>query len=159
MFHFKSVRFLSSFLFAFAASATTWCVNPTGANGCKTTISAAVAVASAGDTVSVAAGTYKESITIGMPLSLIGVDAATTIIEAKGLGTGIYVDGIDNKGLAGVFISGFTVQDANFEGILVTNASATTISANILQGNNKSLNYAAQTWPRLPAFQHRGGFY
>lgn len=53
MLYIKSVRFLSPLLFAFAASATTWCVNPTGANGCKTTISAAVAVAAAGDTVSV----------------------------------------------------------------------------------------------------------
>jgi parallel beta-helix repeat protein len=116
-----------------------------------TTISTAVAAAASGDTVSVAAGTYKEMVTIGVPLSLIGADAATTVIEAKGLANGIYVDGIDNKNLAGVFISGFTVQNANFEGILVTNASGITISGNIVQGNDVSL--AGQSCPGIPAFE------
>lgn len=158
--HFKqSVRFLFPLLFAFAASAATWCVNPTGANGCKTTIGAAVTAAAAGDTVSVAPGTYKESITIGKSLALIGADAATTIIEAKGLGNGIYVDGIDNTNLAGVFISGFTVQDANFEGILVTNATGINIAANIVQGNNVSLVPSASggSCPGIPSFETNEG--
>jgi hypothetical protein len=43
-----------------SALAATWCVNPNGTAGCKTTISAAVAAASAGDTIYVAHGTYKE---------------------------------------------------------------------------------------------------
>jgi parallel beta-helix repeat protein len=151
----RSVRFLAPILCAAAASAATWCVNPTGASGCKTTIGAAVAAAAAGDTVSVAAGTYKESVKIGMPLALTGADAATTIIDATGLANGIYVDGIDNNALAGVFISGFTVQNANFEGILVANASATTISGNIVQNNDKSLAFSTvqSACPGLPAFE------
>jgi parallel beta-helix repeat protein len=158
MFHFKqSVGFLFPLLIAATAPAATWCVSPTGANGCKTTIGAAVAAAAAGDTVSVAAGTYKESVTIGMSLALIGADAATTIIEAKGLGNGIYVDGIDHPSLAGVFISGFTVQDANFEGILVTNATGINISGNIVQGNDQSLNFAQATCPGIPAFETSEG--
>ncbi len=158
MFHFKQATSLFiPLLFAAAAPAATRCVNPTGANGCKSTISAAVAAAASGDTVSVAAGTYKEMVTIGIPLSLIGVDAATTIIEAKGLANGIYVDGIDNTGLAGVLISGFTVQDANFEGILVTNATGVTISSNIVQGNDLSENFTAGTCPGLPAFETNEG--
>ncbi len=151
-------RILISILFVSAAPAATWCVNPSGTNGCMTTISAAVTAAAAGDTVSVAAGTYQEMVTIGVPLSLIGADAATTIIEAQGLANGIYVDGIDNKSLAGVFISGFTVQNANYEGILVTNASGVTISGNIVQGSNVSLDFAGQSCPGIPAFETAEGF-
>jgi len=43
--------------------AATLCVNPTGSSGCQTTIGKAVTAASAGDTVQVAAGTYKEDVT------------------------------------------------------------------------------------------------
>ncbi len=75
------------------------------------TIGAAIAAASPNDVINVAPGTYKEALTaIGMPLSLIGADATTVIIDATGLGVGIYVDSNDNKGLSGVFISGFTVS-------------------------------------------------
>ena len=119
-------------LVAVPASAATWCVDPTAPTGCKATIGAAVAAASANDTILVAPGTYAESITIGMPLSLIGTDATKTIINAATLSWGIYVDGIDNAKLANVFISGFTVQNAQFEGILVANASAVTIANNIV---------------------------
>jgi parallel beta-helix repeat protein len=137
-----------------SASAASFCVNPTAASGCMKTIGAAVSAASANDVINVAAGTYKESVKIGMPLSLIGADASTVIIDATGLGVGIYVDGIDNKGLSGVFISGFTVQNANYEGILVTAASAITISGNIIQKNNLGLVVAASgaTCPNIPAY-------
>src|SRR5580658_2081909 len=77
--------------------AASFCVNPTASSGCMKTIGAAVAAASANDTVNVAAGTYAESVTIGKPLSLIGADATKVIINATGLGVGIYVDGIDNQ--------------------------------------------------------------
>jgi len=159
MFHFKrSLYSLLPLLCVSAVSAATWCVNPAGSGGCQKTIGAAVSASAAGDTVSVAAGTYPETVTISQPLILTGADAATTIIEAKGLATGIYVDGIDNKGLTGVFVSGFTVQNANFEGILVANASRVTISGNIVQGSNKSLNLAQSTCPGIPAFETGEGF-
>ncbi|HTS28720.1 MAG TPA: NosD domain-containing protein [Bryobacteraceae bacterium] len=139
----------------FPAAAADLCVDPSGANGCYKTIQAAVTAAAPGDTVNVSAGTYKESVTIGKSLSLIGSDPAKTIIEASGLGTGIYIDGIDNKALANVVVSGFTVQDANFEGILVTNASAVTISGNILMNNDKSLTFAGgnSTCPGIASFE------
>ncbi len=105
------------------AAAATWCVNPAGTGGCMKTIGAAVAAAAAGDSVEVAAGTYKESVTIGQSLNLFGAGPASTIIDATGLGNGINVDGLDNPKLSAVTISGFTVQNANFEGIVVTNAS------------------------------------
>jgi parallel beta-helix repeat protein len=123
------------------------------------TIGAAVATASPNDVINVAAGTYKESVTIGMPLSLIGADATKVIIDATGLGVGIYVDGIDNKALSGVFISGLTVQNANYEGILVTSASGITISGNIVQKNNLGLVAAAlgATCPNIPAYDTSEG--
>jgi hypothetical protein len=123
------------------------------------TIGAAVAAASANDTVNVGAGTYAESVTIGKPLSLIGADATKVIINAAGLGVGIYVDGNDNKALTGVFISGFTVQNANFEGILVTGASGVVISGNIVQKNNNGLVTAAAgaTCPNIPAYDSSEG--
>ena len=58
------------------------------------------------DSINVAAGTYKETVTIGKPLSLIGADSSKVIIDATGLGNGIYVDGIDNKGAGRSFYFG-----------------------------------------------------
>ncbi len=138
--------------------AATLCVNPTGSSGCKTTIGAAVSAASAGDTVQVAAGTYKEDVTIGVPLSLIGAGSATTIIDATGLANGIVVDGVDNAGLSNVVITGFTVQNANLQGILVENASNVTIWANQVLKNDLSLNVSGSTpsCPGLPAPLQQG---
>jgi parallel beta-helix repeat protein len=142
-------------------NAASFCVNAAApaSSGCLTTIGAAVAAASPNDTINVAAGTYKESVTIGMPLSLIGADATKVFINATGLGVGIYVDGIDNASLSNVLISGFTVENANFEGILVANASAVTIAGNIVMKNNNSVVVAAagNTCPNIPAFETSEG--
>jgi parallel beta-helix repeat protein len=142
-----------------SANAASLCVNAAASSGCMPTIGAAVAAASPNDTINVAPGTYKESITIGKPLSLIGADATKVTIDATGLGVGIYVDGNDNKALTGVFISGFTVQNANFEGILVAGASGITISGNIVQKNNHGLVTAASgaTCPNIPAYDSSEG--
>ncbi len=60
---------------------TTIFVNPTGADGAFTTISAAVAAANTGDTIQVAAGTYAEFVNVNKTLTLLGpqagVDART----------------------------------------------------------------------------------
>jgi hypothetical protein len=114
-------------------------VNPNGLTGCAKTIGAALAAAGPGDSINVAAGTYKESIAIGQPVILVGADPATTIIDALGLPVGISVDGLNNPKLSGVAISGFTIQNARFEGIVVTNASNVTIAGNFVTGNNLGL--------------------
>jgi len=136
-------------------SAATICVNPAGAGGCQKTISAAVAAAGSGSTVFVAAGTYAENVVVSKPISLIGADPAKTIIDATGLANGITVDGLNNPNLAGVYIAGFTVQNAKYEGIVVTNASQVTISGNILTGNDKSLGFGANgpTCPGIPSWE------
>jgi parallel beta-helix repeat protein len=136
------------------ASAATLCVNPGGTSGCSTTIGAAVAAATAGDTIQVAAGTYKEMVTIGKPLSLVGAGVHSTFIDATGLANGVYVDGMDNTGLSDVVVSGFTIENANFEGILVANASWVTISDNRVVSNNKSLvTGSTPSCPGIPAFE------
>lgn len=144
--------------------AATSCVNPTGASGCLATIGAAVSAASSGDVIQVAAGTYKEDVTINKTLSLIGAGSASTIIDATGLANGINVDGsasAPKSGVSGVVVSGFTVENANFQGILVQNASFVTIWNNQVLNNNKALvpSAAGSTCPGLlAAFQAGEGF-
>src|ERR1700751_4134981 len=112
------------------STAGTLCVNQGGTSGCYSRISEAVAAAANHDTITVAHGTYAEDVQIGKSLSLIGQNSHNTIIDASGLSNGVYGDGLDHPGLSGVVISGFTVKNANFEGILVTNASDVTIWGN-----------------------------
>ncbi len=141
------------------ASGATMCVNPGGTSGCSATISAAVAAAAPGSTIQVAPGIYKETVTITKTLSLIGTKGYS-IVDATGLSNGIFVNGISAEpaaGIWGVVISGFTVKNANYEGILVANAVSATVSGNTLSGNNRSLNFAASTCPGQPAYETSEG--
>ncbi len=140
-----------------SGSAATLCVG-TG-TGCVATIGAAVTAASAGDTIQVGAGTYKEVVTITKPLALIGAGSATTIIDATGLANGIVIDGSKATGLSNVVVSGFTVMNANLQGILAENVSFVTILSNQVLNNDKSLNIASSpspTCPGLPAAFQQG---
>ncbi len=151
---------LLMFSIARPAAAAVLCVDPAGRTGCQTTIAAAVAAANSGDIINVAPGTYAETVTIGKQLTLNGASAATTIIDATGLSWGVYVDGIDNPGLASVLISGLTIQNAKFEGILVANASYVTIADNVVTGNNTGLTTDAtgiNSCPGIPAFETNEG--
>jgi pectin methylesterase-like acyl-CoA thioesterase len=65
-----------------ASAAATLCVAPEGANGCFATIQAAVNAAISGDTITVAAGTYRELVTInGKTLTITGAGPTATIVE------------------------------------------------------------------------------
>jgi parallel beta-helix repeat protein len=145
---------------ALPASGATLCVNPGGTAGCSSTISAAVAAATAGSTINVATGIYKESVTINKPLSLIS--SGYSIIDAKGKNTGIFINGMITAPLPGVWgvtISGFTIKNANFEGILIANASNVTISNNTLDNNNLALIPGSNaTCPGLPDFETNEAF-
>jgi parallel beta-helix repeat protein len=146
----------------FHLQAADLCVDPSGKGGCYTTIGKAVAAASASDVVRVGKGTYHENVVITKPLSLLGDNAQNTIIDAKGLLNGITVDGGHDPAvvtLSQVIVSGFTVRNANAQGIVVTNAFDVTISDNHVTGNDQSLNVSALTCPPLPAyFQGGEGF-
>ncbi|HEY3989026.1 MAG TPA: right-handed parallel beta-helix repeat-containing protein, partial [Acidobacteriaceae bacterium] len=159
--HGNSVRYLIGLglLSLFGASslaAATLCVNPNGKGGCKSSISAAVKAASPGDTIQVAQGTYKEQVVITKSLSLVASDRTQPVIDATGLPNGIFINGMaaaPNAGVANVLISGFKISNANFEGILIANASDVTIVGNHVLDNDKSLDIAAGTCPGTPAFE------
>src|SRR5437016_4297890 len=69
--------------------ATALCVNPNGSNGCFSKIGDAVAAASAGDTITVAAGTYIESqIAIAKSVTIIGAGRLATTLAAGNYGNG-----------------------------------------------------------------------
>jgi hypothetical protein len=55
-----------------AEGATTLCVKPGGGSGCFATITLALAAASAGDTIRVAAGTYVETLLVDKNVTLKG---------------------------------------------------------------------------------------
>jgi hypothetical protein len=86
------------------ASGITICVNPSGSNGCFMTISAAIARATSGSTITVAGGFYQEAaLAIGgissrgkalhpLLLSIVGAGSPTTIIDASGVGTVVTVN-------------------------------------------------------------------
>jgi parallel beta-helix repeat protein len=137
--------------------AATLCVNQHNKPGCLKTISAAVAAAAPGDTIKVDSGTYKEDVVIGKSLSLVGEDHNTTFIDAAGLANGVYVDGWDNNGLSDVIVTGFTIENANFEGVLVNNAGAITIFGNIVRGNDRNLQPANAACTSLPIFETSEG--
>ena len=135
------------------------CVSPSGKGGCFTRISDAVSAAAPNDVVRVAQGTYREMVTITKPLSLLGDQRENTIIDAKGLLNGINVDGGHDPAvvtLAHVIISGFTVTNANAQGIVITNAYDVTITDNHVSHNDQSLNVAALQCPPLPPYFQAG---
>jgi len=114
------------------AAAASSCVNPANP-ACYTTIGAAVAAATPGDTINVAHGTYKEQVTLSNSISLVGENRNNTTIDATGLVNGIYINGTasaPNAGVTDVTVTGFTIENAQTEGILVANASNVTISNN-----------------------------
>jgi hypothetical protein len=123
-----------------SSAASNLYVNPEGRAGAYSSIEAAVGKASTGDTIYVAPGIYHEDVIIGKQLSLMGAGRGKSIISAVGLSNGIYIDGLDNPGLSKVVVTGFTVENANFEGILITNASFVTIWENAVTHNDVVLN-------------------
>ena len=140
--------------------AASLCVNPGGTGGCKSTISAAVAGAAAGDIITVASGTYKEDVVLRKSISLVAGDHQKPVIDAQGLSNGIFVNGMSaapNAGVSGIVISGFEVENANFEGILIANASDITLRNNHVHDNNRALDIGSATCAGIPAFETNEG--
>jgi hypothetical protein len=75
-----------------------------------------------------------------------------------GLSNGIYINGFAKPGLSKVVVAGFTIENANYEGILVTNASFVTISDNEVINNDRSLNISTLKCPGQPAFETNEDF-
>jgi Right handed beta helix region len=147
-----------------AAKAATLQVKPGGAAGTFSTIGAAVLRAQSDytdsgtvDVIEVAPGTYMESVKIETPLSLVGAGSGRSIINARGLANGIYIDGIDapKPRLSNVSVTGFTIENAQFEGIYITNASFITVAESEVTNNNQGL--ASGSCPGLPSFETSEG--
>lgn len=148
------VCLLSLSILARPAAANTLCVNPGGSGGCYKSIQIALNNASTGDIINVAKGHYNGAVVIGTSsISLLGAGAGASIIDATGQGVALHVDGLDNPGLHKVVVAGFTVENANFEGILVTNASDVTVRDNQVQFNDKALVISVPECPGQPAFE------
>lgn len=142
------------------AFAGTLCVNPGGVAGCKNSISGAISAASPGDVIQVWPGTYKEDVVITKTLSVVGIGFIQPVIDAKGLANGIFINGLANApkaGVTGVVISGLTIRNANFEGILVANATDVTLVGNKVFDNNKSLDIADGVCDGIPSFETNEG--
>ena len=100
--------------------------------GCTyTTITLAMAAASAGDTILVAEGTYSEAVTFtqdNITLKAIGSKANTTITQTNVTGNGV----VDFSTKSGCVLDGFTVS---------ATAQTTTTKSTIYSNNNDASDY------------------
>ena len=118
-----------------SVQAATLCVNQRPNSACPyKTINAAVSAASSGDTINVAAGTYSEYVVINKSVSLIGAGPHLTIIDATGEPNAIYV-----SQASGVVVTGFSLENAEYEGILARDSSFVTLWGNLVMNNDKNL--------------------
>lgn len=124
--------------------AGTLCVSPQGNAGCYASIETAVSHALPGDTIRVAPGTYQEYVTVSTPVSLVGAGANITIIDATNQPNAVYVNGT-----SGVVVTGFTLENAEFEGIQIHHSSNVTVWGNRVVSNNQNLDPSTPACPDL----------
>ena len=118
------------------ARAATLCVNVGGTGGCYADIKTAVDAAVAGDTVTVAAGTYVVPAQIDLDvanLTLQGAGSASTIVQVSGTGYRFSISASDVK------IDGFGIQKTDKVGLqniiyIGLGANNTTITNNEISG-------------------------
>jgi parallel beta-helix repeat protein len=96
------------------------------------TIGFGVAQAASGDTVSVAPGAYRESVTVAKDVTVIGV--GDPVLDAGGHTNGILITG---PGAGGATVRGFIVEHAVQEGILALRTSRVTIAGNQVLSNDR----------------------
>jgi parallel beta-helix repeat protein len=105
----------------------------------KGEIQKAIDAARPGDTVEIPSGIYYENIFIYKPLALLGEDPETTIIDGS--------DGSKNGGIStenvvkitsnNVTISGFTMRNAEGDGVVIVSSNVS-VTNNIITQNNGS---------------------
>jgi parallel beta-helix repeat protein len=116
------------------------------------TITYALSQANAGDRILVAPGRYAESVHVTKQVALLATDSgdegggtlAVTIGAAGPVGGGAVIDAtgfdngvvIDGAATAGTVLRGFTVRNANLEGVLVERTSDVTIVDNLIAQND-----------------------
>jgi hypothetical protein len=109
------------------------CLTPTTA--CKT-IGHAISLASSGDTIQVAAGTYPEVLIVSKSLTIMGAGIKSTIIDNGDAGIGVSV--INESSV--VQISYFTIQhgDSLTLGGGINNAGSLTLTRSTVTANNSA---------------------
>jgi hypothetical protein len=117
----------------FTALAANTCVNTGGTDGCFASIQGAVDAAADGGSITVAAGTYHEGVTINKMLTLTADGDA--IIDATGQMYGIKITDV-KTGNPSVYVQGFTVENANLSGIFVGNSVHVLLIKNTVQNND-----------------------
>jgi hypothetical protein len=147
-------KLLTSFLFAAvfmalastALASTTWYVNGVSgsdSNNCMSSLTAcktighAISIASSGDSIMVAAATYKENLTISFSLNITGSAAAKAIIDGGASNTVIKI----SNASAHVTLSNLTIRNgAALQGAGINSSGTLTlnnclITANTAQGS------------------------
>lgn len=97
------------------------------------TINYAVGQATSGDVVSVASGTYLESVNVTKRLSLVGHSATIDAAGQAAPPNGVVISG---AGAAGSRLTGFTITHAGLEGVFVVQTSNITIDRNVIVDND-----------------------
>jgi len=97
-----------------------------------TSIQDAIDNATTGDTIYVYSGTYYESITIDIQLTLTGQNIDTTIIDGESSDDNLIYVTADY-----VQISDFTIQNSNYKGIVFDGSSNSEICQNNIDDNNE----------------------
>lgn len=113
-----------------AGRADALCVNPGGTSGCYSSIQEAVNHAVTGDIILIAAGRYREAVTIGVTgLKLVGPlsSAGKAIVDPYNAGS---VDAIDVNA-DNVIIRRLFVQNSQANGIVIVGNNATLVGVNI----------------------------
>src|SRR5277367_2333124 len=108
-------------------------------HACKT-IGRAISLASSGYTVKVAPATYKENLTIGISLNILGAGARTTIVDGNQAKTVFTI----SSGV--VLLSGLTIENGSAAGGYaggIVNQGTLTISRCTITGNNGAGGYGA----------------
>ena len=135
--------------FAPAAHASTLYVNGakgSDSNNCKSaqhackTIGHAISLASSGDTVKVAASTYKENLAIGISLNILGANARTTIVDGNQSKTVFTI----SSPSAVVLLSGLTIENGKVNGGYaggISSEGTLTVSNCTITGNDGGGGY------------------
>src|SRR6266566_2339257 len=124
-----------------ALASTTWYVNGvsgSNSNNCTSpttackTIKHAIALASSGDTIMVAAATYTENLIIGFSLRIVGSGASTTIIDGGALNKVITI----SNAAAHVTLSKLTIRNGKAtSGGGINNSGTLTLTNSTVSGN------------------------
>lgn len=134
---FRSAMLANSLLALLLLSATPTsanCVNPAGSGGCFSSIQDAVTAAAVGETVSIAAGTYFENVTVATDgLVLLGVGPNTILDpDTPNSGDGIEVAAND------VTIKSLLIRNGDDDGIFVDAGATGTRITNVgIRGPNE----------------------